>query len=156
MKKFIPEHVTYTQHPIPMIGRVWVFPEVVYTKDAEGELGISFIELEKLQLSVANAICGEEQQLKSIEFDFLLNITKTTQSEIAEFLKCHVSSIGKWRQKENVPQLESLVLKEIFWTKLFGNKVSYEQSLFGRQRLALMSNAAIEKKVVAPVHKKAA
>lgn len=150
------ETVIYKNHPIPMVGRVWVFPSVTYTKDAEGDLGISLQELEKLQLAVANAICGEDQPLKSEEFDFLMSITKSTATDVAKWLGCHVSSVGKWRNKDSVPYLESIALKEIFWMKLFGEKIPCPSALFGKERLAAMEKIAIEKNIVEHVSKKVA
>ena len=150
------ETITYTNHPIPMIGRVWVFPSVIYTKDAEGDLGISFKELKKLQLAVANAICGENNNLTSEEFDFLISITNSTPTEISSWLGCHVTSVGKWRSKDAVPYLESLALKEIFWMKLFSNKATFPMTYFGRERLLAMAKTAVDLKLVDPVSKKAA
>ena len=150
------ETVAYKNHPVPMIGRVWVFPSVTYTKDPEGDLGISLKELGRLQYGVANAICGEASVLKSEEFDFLMSITQCTPADVAKLIDCHVSSIGKWRNKNAVPYLESLVLKEIFWMKLFAKKAPCPSAYFGQERLAAMARLAIEKKLAKPVSKKAA
>jgi hypothetical protein len=150
------EKIKYMNHPIPMIGRVWVFPEVTYVKDPEGELGISMAELQKLQHAVANAICGEHSQLSCEEFDFLMDLSESTVKEISTLLICHSSNIGRWRNKDHVPPLESIVLKEYFWVKLFGDLVDYPKSIFGKERLRLMSKAAVEKRAAISVSKKAA
>jgi hypothetical protein len=150
------EKVKYVNHPIPLVGRVWVFPEVIYVRDPEGELGISIDEIHRIHMAVANAICGESTPLKPLEFDFLMDCSESTVKEISALLICHTSNIGRWRNKDQVPPLESLVLKEYFWMKLFGDKADYPKSFFGKDRLLAMAKAAVDSKVVGPVSKKAA
>ena len=153
MKK---ETIKYENHPIPMVGRVWVFPEVRYIKDSEGEFGILGTELERLQQGVANAICGEIGSLNKVELEFLCELTGTSAKDIAELVQCNISSIVKWRQKDQVPALESMILKEYFWIKLFGEKVSFPKTQVGKERLEGLFNAAIKQKAVMVVRTKAA
>lgn len=150
------EQIKYTNHPIPMIGRVWIFPEVTYVKDPEGELGISLAELKKLQLAIANAVCGEDSRLSCDEFDFLMDLSESSVKEISLLLKCHSSNVGRWRNKDNLPPLESVVLKEFFWVKLFGGCVEYPNAIFGQDRLASMARSAVESNAAIFVSKKAA
>ena len=83
-------------------------------------------------------------------------MTETSAKEISKLLQCNISSIVKWRQKDKVPPLESLVLKEFFWIKLFGDKVTFPKSQVGSDRLAALCKTAVESRVVKPVSKKAA
>jgi hypothetical protein len=148
--------IKYKKHPIHMVGRVWIFPEVTYVKDAEGELGIRASELLRLQLGVANALCGEVGPLRKVELDFLCEQTETSAKNISELLSCNVSSIVKWRKKDSVPLLESLFLREYFWIKLFGDKVSFPKTQVGTARLKALSKTAIDQHAAVATHTKAA
>lgn len=53
-----------------------------------------------------------------------------------------------------MPLLESLVLKEIFWTKIFGEKVQ-PKAMFGKDRLESMAKFAIAHYLADPVERKA-
>ena len=137
-------------------GKIWIFRKVVFSRDEEGELGISFAELTRLHRAVANAICASENHLTRDELDFLCELVSATNREIADALKCAPTSISKWRKRQHVPELESIVLKEIFWEKVFGKDIEYPKASFGKDRLHQMGRIAIKLKLADPVEKSAA
>ena len=143
-------------HAMHFAGKVWVFQKVLFTQDEEGYLGVSMAELIRLHRAVANAICANDNPLTSEELDFLCKLTSTTNKNIAEILKCTPTNVSKWRKRQRVPDLESIVLKEVFWETIFGKNVEYPKASFGKARLQKMGQTAIKLKLADPVEKNAA
>lgn len=143
-------------HAMHFAGKVWVFKEVVFSRDDDGELGISLAELSRLHRTVANAICANDAPLTREELDFLCQFASTTNREIAAILKCTPTNVSKWRKREHVPDLESIVLKEVFWEKIFGKDIDYPKASFGPERLKQMGLTAIKLKLADPVQRSAA
>ena len=145
-----------TNHILHIAGKVWVFEKVEFVKDIEGDLSITGKELLRLQKSVGNAICGSSSVLTKDELDFLCECTGTTGKEISTVLFCDSSSVTKWRNQGKVPMLESIILKEYFWVKIFGEGILTQISLFGPKRLDRLFKKAIEEHLADPVSTKAA
>jgi len=143
-------------HALHFAGKVWVFKEVLFSRDDEGELAISFAELARLHRAVANAICANDAPLTCAELDFLCELTSITNREIATILKCTPTNVSKWRKRLYVPELESLVLKEVLWEGIFGKDVEYPKASFGSERLKQMGLTAIKLKLADPVQRSAA
>lgn len=156
IKKHSLQNEIRKHHAMHFAGKVWVFQKVVFSQDEEGELGISFAELTRLHRAVANAVCANDSSLTREELDFLCEMTSTTNREIADLLKCTPTNVSKWRKRQHVPDLESIVLKEIFWEKIFGRDVEYPHASFGKDRLQQMGKTAIKLKLADPVERSAA
>ena len=150
------EKLIKKNHILHMAGKVWVFDEVEFIRDIEGDLSITAKELLRLQRAVGNAVCGSSSFLTTDELDFLCEATSTTGKEISTVLFCDSSSVAKWRNQSKVPMLESVILKEYFWVKIFGEGIVTQIDLFGPKRLDRLCRKAIEDHLADPVSNKAA
>lgn len=153
----------YENHPIHIAGRVWVFSKVTYFVEENVKLSLSLAELTRMQNAVANTICAEEANLTKDEYDFLCEMTWVSNKEIMEVISCSAPGIAKWR-KNGFPSLESRVLKEFFWLKLFGDKEQIKNNpeiitaftQTGIRKLSTLGLLAVKTGVVDAVDGKAA
>jgi hypothetical protein len=150
------EKIIQKKHMMHFAGKVWIFDQVEFVKDLEGDLSITGKEMLRLQRAVGNAVCGNATALTKDELDFLCECTSTNGKEIASLVFCDPSNVTKWRNQGKVPMLESLILKEFFWIKLFGEGLSIKTDLFGSRRLAQLSSKALAEHLADPVSNKAA
>ena len=141
-----------TEHPMNLAGKIWVFSEVRFELDFEGDLCLSAEELSRIHRVVCNEIVRKDSFLSSDEFEFLCEFTSTTFREIAEVAVCDPTTVSKWKSRGSVPGLESRVLKEFFWEKIFGKELAVKkdrpQRLSGKKRLEKMANIAVEEHLV--------
>ncbi len=147
---------TKQDYAMHFAGKLWVFQKVFFSRDEDGHLGLSMSELNRLHRAVANAICADDIALSTEELEFLCKLTTTTNKSIAETVKCNPTNISKWRKRQHVPDLESIVLKEFFWEKIFGEDIEYPNASFGKSRLQKMGQTAIKLKLADPVERDAA
>lgn len=136
------------KYRLAIAGSIWEFDSVPLDQTNDGSFRISIKETERINKSVANAICGSPEKLTGEEFDFLCRITRTSYVEAADRLKKSPSTPSTWVKKGSVPELESEVFKQFIWEKIFGEDVtsSYNRPLrpSGAAALARMAAKAIE------------
>ncbi len=153
----------YENHPVHIAGRVWVFSKVTYSIEDNQSISLSLAELTRLQNAVANKICAEESNLTKVEYDFLCEMTWISNKEVLDIISCSAPGIAKWR-KNGFPSLESRVLKEYFWLKLFADKDEIKNNpeilnaltQIGVKKLSTLGLLAVKARVVDAIDGKAA
>ena len=110
---------TIENYRIQAAGTIWEFETVEMESDAEGKTLLKATEIERINRSIANALCSEPSPLSPDELEFLAKITRTRNTEIAARVYADPSTVTRWKEKKAIPALESEVLKEYFWNKLF-------------------------------------
>ena len=111
---------TIENYPYVTAGRTWIIPRVVLQEDPSGMTVVPGVEIERMQRSVANEICGNPAPLEPDEFEFLCDMTCTPYVEVARFLEVSKGSVAFWKKPgKPVPLNESLRLKRWFWHMIF-------------------------------------
>lgn len=149
---------TKVNYELPIAGRLWVFPKVELVKDPDGRIAISLATLRVMRRAVANIICGEPREFTVEEFDFLVSITRSKFSALADVVCCEPTAISNWRKRGRIPKLESLVLKKHFWMQIFGKELgsrpSRADSLAGE--LSELTETAVKEHLAIEIHPKVA
>lgn len=116
--------ITEKNYKISFAGRIWTVPKITFT--AEGEkYFLNPKDLEEIQMSVANNICGDSSPLTIDELIFLIDKSGTKKSQISELLGLDPSSISKWiSNNKPINKGYSLLLKHYFWNLFFENPVT--------------------------------
>ncbi len=104
---------------IQAAGTIWEFESVEVETDADGKTLLRATEIERINRSIANVLCSEPMPLTPEELEFLAKIARTRNTEIAARVYADPSTVTRWKEKKSIPALESEVLKEFFWNKLF-------------------------------------
>ena len=145
---------TVENYPYVTAGRTWIIPKVVLKKDPAGMTVMPGVEIERMQRSVVNEICGEAAPLKPEELEFLCDVTCTSYVEVARFLDVSKGSVTFWKKPGKiVPLNESLRLKRWFWHKIFkpfadlkNSGVSMDAVSDDRLLLPLLHEIAVKRK----------
>jgi formate dehydrogenase maturation protein FdhE len=109
----------FENYRIQAAGTIWEFEFVEMESDSEGKTLLKATEIQRINRSIANALCSEARPLTPDELEFLSKITRTRNTEIAARVYADPSTVTRWKEKKSIPALESEVLKEFFWNKLF-------------------------------------
>jgi len=111
---------TIEDYPYVTAGRTWIIPRVELQEDPAGMKVLPGAEIERMQRSVANEICGHPAPLEPEELEFLCDTTCTPYVEVARFLDVSKGIVAFWKKPGKiVPLNESLRLKRWFWHKVF-------------------------------------
>lgn len=108
---------------IQAAGTIWEFESVEMESDVDGETLLGASEIERINHSIANALCSEPSLLTPDELEFLAKITRTRNIEIAARVFADPSTVTRWKEKLAIPALESEVLKKYFWNKIFAEEL---------------------------------
>lgn len=109
---------------VELAGKKWMFKEIVFTEMSDGKLGLTKDETEKINFSVANAICSSEDKMSTDELEFLCEITATRAIEVSRFVRKSPSTVTRWFDRDKPRELDfgnSLILKQFFWVKIFND-----------------------------------
>ena len=150
---------TMENYPYLTAGRTWIFPRVHLKKDPSGTTVISGKEIERMQRSVANEICGVPAPLSPEELEFLCDITCTSFVDVARFLEVSKGSVTFWKKPGKIVPLNvSLRLKRWFWHKVFGlfhelrkSGITMEAISDDRLLLPLLHDLALKHNLVYPI-----
>ena len=104
---------------IQAAGTIWEFESVEMESAADGKILVGAAEVQRINRSIANALCSEPSPLSPDELEFLAKITRTRNTEIAARVYADPSTVTRWKEMKAIPALESEVLKEYFWNKIF-------------------------------------
>ena len=146
-------------YPYQAAGRVWAVPELRLVTMPDGTIAILEEEIDRIHRAIANEICGSSDNLSMEELEFLCDITRTSFTDVADYLGVHRSTLTKWRKTGEVPRtIISLVLKKWFWFKLFGHdlgsrSVKIEQLKDEGVFLSFAKSQAIERHLAEPIEK---
>ena len=111
-----------TQYRIQVAGGIWEFDSIEVEEGEDGKTIFSGKIIEETNFAIANAICSNPSPLKFDELEFLAKLTRTKNTEIATRIYADPSTVSRWKEKLSIPALESEVLKEFFWMKIFSAK----------------------------------
>ena len=120
MKTF--KKIKKKNYMVELAGKKWMFKEIVFTEMSDGKLGLTKDETEKINFSVANAICSSEDKMSTDELEFLCEITATRAIEVSRFVRKSPSTVTRWFDRDKPRELDfgnSLILKQFFWVKIF-------------------------------------
>ena len=104
-------------------GTTWEFDSVEMESAADGKTLVRAAEVERINRSIANALCSDPNPFTPDELDFLAKIIRTRNTEIAARVYADPSTVTRWKEKKAIPALESEVLKEFFWNKIFSAEI---------------------------------
>lgn len=124
---------TFHNHRYDAAGHTWIVPTVrlVLLPD-DDEYAISLAEIQRIQRGIIHAICTDPAELTFDEFEFLCDVTQTTQTKAAAVLGLHKSTLSKWKSRGTGPSgVTSTALKRYFWFKHFGDRVREVQAPLG-------------------------
>jgi hypothetical protein len=114
-------------YPFIAAGRTWTFTEIMLDINPDGTTVVPGREIDRMNFSVANELCGALAPLKAEEMEFLCLVTTTSGSDIADVLGVAKSSVTHWKKPgQGVPLAASLRLKRWFWSKIFSCKIGPE------------------------------
>lgn len=111
------------QYRIQVAGGIWEFDSIEVDEGEDGKLIFSGKIIAETNAAIANAICSDLSPLRIEELEFLAKLTRTKNTEIAARIYADPSTVSRWKEKTTVPALESEVLKEFFWMKIFASKI---------------------------------
>ena len=136
---------TIENYPYVTAGRTWIIPKVVLQEDPAGMKVLPGAEIERMQRSVANEICGHPAPLAPEELEFLCDTTCTPYVEVARFLDVSKGTVAFWKKPGKiVPLNESLRLKRWFWHKIF-------KSFAGRKEPGVPMDVFSDDRLLLPV-----
>lgn len=153
MSKKQPETFFQKNYDWHAAGKIWTFDRVKFTKAPDGEIGISFEELDRMNRLIANEICRNTNSMLASELDFFCETTSTNYVEVAKFLHVSKATVSQWiRKKATLSFAESVLLKELFWDKVFGKDLSAAKrnarAVMPHDKLSSMGRYAEEHEIV--------
>ena len=153
MSKNKPDTFAETNYDWHAAGKFWTFDCVTFTKSPDGEVGISFDEIDRMNKLIANEICRNTNSMTASELEFFCETTSTTYVEVAKFLHISKATVSQWvRKKSTLSFAESVLLKELFWNKVFGKELSIAnrnaRAVMPEDKLSSMGRYAEEHEIV--------
>ncbi len=153
MSKKQPETFAQKNYDWHAAGKLWTFDRVTFTKSPDGEVGIAFDELDRMNKLIANEICRNTNSMTASELEFFCEITSTTYVEVARFLHVSKATVSQWvRKKSTLSFAGSVLLKELFWDKVFGKELSTakrnSRAVMPEDKLSSMGRYAEEHEIV--------
>lgn len=148
------------QYRVQVAGDIWEFDSIEVEEADNGKIVISAKVIAEINSAIANIICSDPSPLKIEEFEFLAKLTRTKNTEIAARVYADPSTISRWKEKATIPSLESEVLKEFFWAKIFSKKIMEQfgenPRLSARDSLISLGETALQNAWVSKQPKRAA